>query len=146
MKAERRLRLRHRLKGQLGAGKGWGAFGRKEPRGWRGEGWREGHMGEEGRTRKDVRGRRLGREGDLGGRRRQGPRLVRAASVWGKGRWWVRRTEGSGEVLMLQDVSPLRKKLWPEGRKGLWRAEDLGGCRKLRNIAGVGVGSEKVRE
>ena len=81
VKAERRLRLRHRLKGQLGAGKGWGDFGRKGPRGWRGEGWREGHMGEEGRTRKDVRGRRLGREGDLGGRRRQGPRLVRTASV-----------------------------------------------------------------
>ena len=80
VKAERRLILRHRLKVQLGAGKGWGDFGRKGPRGWRGEGWREGHMGEEGRTRKDVRGRRLGREGDLGGRRRQGPRLVRTAS------------------------------------------------------------------
>lgn len=117
VKAERRLRLRHRLKGQLGAGKGWGDFGRKGPRGWRGESWREGHRGEEGRTRKDVRGRRPGREGDLGGRRRQGLRLVRTARGWGKGRWWVRRAGGSEEVMLLQGVSLLRKDSWSEGRR-----------------------------
>ena len=35
-------------------------------------------------------------------------------------------SRGSGEVMRLQVVNLLMKKLWPEGRRGLWRAEDLG--------------------